>query len=140
MELSEALFNLVHTVRINMQKEIKLNALGLSPMHFKSLKVISKIENCTGQKLADFMGRDKAQINRLIKELISQELITKIDNENDKRSQFLVLSEKGVKIIKVFKKAEKKVFNKMIHELTPEQIANFVEVSQKLKNNLSQID
>ncbi|MGJ8694075.1 MAG: MarR family winged helix-turn-helix transcriptional regulator [Thalassotalea sp.] len=136
MELSEALFSLVHAVRNNMKDEIKSLALYLSPMHLKSLKVISLIEGCTGQKLADFMGRDKAQINRLIKELVSQELITKTDNEQDKRSQYLELSVKGMDIMKLFKSAEKKVFNQMITDIPAEQVESFIEVAHQLKNNL----
>jgi|TARA_R110000803_G_scaffold76020_1_gene140416 DNA-binding MarR family transcriptional regulator len=137
MELSEALFSLVHTVRINMKHEIKLLTLDLSPMHLKALKVISFIDHCTGQKLADFMGRDKAQINRLIKELVSQELITKVDNEKDKRSQFLVLSAQGTEIMTMFKKVEKKVFNSMIKDIPATQIEDFVALTQRLKNNLT---
>ena len=45
MELSEALFNLVHAVRNNMKQEIKLLNIDLSPMHLKSLKVISHIDD-----------------------------------------------------------------------------------------------
>ena len=109
-------------------------------MHLKSLKVISIIDNCTGQKLADFMGRDKAQINRLIKELVSQELITKIDNENDKRSHLLKLSIKGDKIIELFKTAEKRVFNKMASDISPEKIDDFIQLTQILQSNLTTKD
>lgn len=137
MELSEALFSLVHSVRNNMKHEIKLLDLDLSPMHFKSLKVISMIEGCTGQKLADFMGRDKAQINRLIKELVSQELIVKEENENDKRSQFLVLSATGREIMQMFKTIEKRVFSQMVGDISAEKIDTFIEVTQKLKSNLA---
>ncbi|MBU2925993.1 MarR family transcriptional regulator [Colwellia sp. 4_MG-2023] len=137
MELSEAIFGLVHAVRNNMKQEIKLLSIDLAPMHLKSLKVISIIDNCTGQKLADFMGRDKAQINRLIKELVSQELITKIDNENDKRSHLLKLSIKGDKIIELFKIAEKRVFNKMANDISPEKIDDFIQLTQILQSNLN---
>lgn len=136
MELSEALFSLVHAVRSNMKQEIKQLAIDLSPMHLKSLKVISIIDDCTGQKLADFMGRDKAQINRLIKELVNQELITKTDNVNDKRSHLLTLSVKGVEIIGLFRTAEKCVFNKMVNDIPTEKIDDFIQLTQILKNNL----
>ncbi|AZQ84885.1 MarR family transcriptional regulator [Colwellia sp. Arc7-635] len=136
MELSEALFSLVHAVRSNMKQEIKQLAIDLSPMHLKSLKVISIIDDCTGQKLADFMGRDKAQINRLIKELVNQELITKTDNVNDKRSHLLTLSVKGVEIIGLFRTAEKCVFNKMVNDIPTEKIDDFIQLIQILKNNL----
>ena len=138
MELSEALFSLVHAVRNNMRQEIKLLEIDLSPMHLKSLKVISMIDDCTGQKLADFMGRDKAQINRLIKELVSQELITKKDNEKDKRSQLLTLSVKGNERIVLFKTAEKHVFDKMANDIPPEQMKDFIQLTQVLKCNLQE--
>lgn len=138
MELSEALFNLVHAVRNNMKQEIKLLNIDLSPMHLKSLKVISRIDDCTGQKLADFMGRDKAQINRLIKELLSQELIIKTDNEKDKRSHLLTLSVKGIEIITLFKTAEKQLFDKMVNNVSAEKIADFIALSQTLRANLNE--
>ncbi|MEH6595845.1 MAG: MarR family transcriptional regulator [Colwellia polaris] len=138
MELSEALFNLVHAVRNNMKQEIKLLNIDLSPMHLKSLKVISHIDDCTGQKLADFMGRDKAQINRLIKELLSQELIIKTDNEKDKRSHLLTLSVKGIEIITLFKTAEKQLFDKMVNNVSAEEIADFIQLTQTLKANLNE--
>ena len=138
MELSEALFNLVHAVRNNMKQEIKLLNIDLSPMHLKSLKVISHIDECTGQKLADFMGRDKAQINRLIKELLSQELIIKTDNEKDKRSHLLTLSVKGIEIITLFKTAEKQLFDKMVNNVSAEEVADFIQLSQTLKANLNE--
>ena len=138
MELSEALFNLVHAVRNNMKQEIKLLNIDLSPMHLKSLKVISRIDDCTGQKLADFMGRDKAQINRLIKELLSQELIIKTDNEKDKRSHLLTLSVKGIEIITLFKTAEKQLFDKMVNNVSAEKITDFIQLSQTLRANLDE--
>ncbi|WP_159820382.1 MarR family winged helix-turn-helix transcriptional regulator [Colwellia sp. 20A7] len=137
MELSEAIFGLVHTVRNNMMQEIKLLSIDLAPMHLKALKVISIMDDCTGQKLADYIGRDKAQINRLIKELVSQELITKIDNKNDKRSHLLKLSVKGDKIIALFRTAEKRVFNKMANDISPEKIDDFIQLTQILQSNLS---
>ena len=138
MELSEALFNLVHAVRNNMKQEIKLLNIDLSPIQLKSLKVISHIDDCTGQKLADFMGRDKAQINRLIKELLSQELIIKTDNEKDKRSHLLTLSVKGIEIITLFKTAEKQLFDKMVNNVSAEEIADFIQLTQTLKANLNE--
>ena len=136
MELGEALFSLLHTVRNNIIKQVRLLDADLSPMHLKSLKVISKITECTGQKMADFMGRDKAQINRLIKELVNQELVIKTDNENDGRSQILSLSTRGHELIKQFNKIEKQVMSTMVTDIAPEQIEQFIQLASKFKNNL----
>ncbi|MGB3386009.1 MAG: MarR family transcriptional regulator [Marinomonas sp.] len=137
MNLNEALFSLIHTVRNTMIQQLKSLDMNLSPMHLKSLKSVSKIEQCTGQKLADFMGRDKAQVNRLIKELVNQELLIKKDNEKDKRSQLLILAASGEALIEEFNKVENEVFSAMASELEPEQIEDFIQLTQKFKSNLN---
>ncbi|GAA6183464.1 MarR family transcriptional regulator [Aliiglaciecola sp. NS0011-25] len=136
MELNEALFSLLHTVRNTIIEQVKQLDSDLSPMHLKSLKVISKIDDCTGQKLATFMVRDKAQINRLIKELVNQELVIKSCNENDGRSQILSLSSRGKKFIDKFNKIEKQVFDTMLKDIEPDEVANFIELAKKFKSNL----
>ncbi|GHB77404.1 hypothetical protein GCM10008107_28640 [Psychrosphaera saromensis] len=83
MNLNGARFNLMHTVRNTMINKIKALDMNLSPMHLKSLKIISTIDDCTGQKLAGFMGRDKGLNQRII----SQNFLIKKDNEKDKRSE-----------------------------------------------------
>ncbi|MDU0356443.1 MarR family transcriptional regulator [Paraglaciecola aquimarina] len=136
MELSEALFSLFHAVRNNISQQVKLLDPDLSLMHMKSLKMISSIEDCTGQKLADFMGRDKAQINRLIKQLVNQDLLIKTDNKNDGRSQILSLTQRGKDFITKFNRVEKQVFNKMTDGLPQAQLDNFIQLAQTFRNNL----
>ncbi|REL32266.1 MarR family winged helix-turn-helix transcriptional regulator [Thalassotalea euphylliae] len=136
MELSDTLFELIHSVRMNILTKVKQLDFDLTPMHLKSLKVISKIDLCTGQKLANFMGRDKAQINRLIKELVTQGLVIKKDHAQDKRSQLLVLTSSGQAIMAAFKQAEQEVFEKMLTDIPASQISAFTEIASKLKANL----
>ncbi|MFA3792177.1 MarR family winged helix-turn-helix transcriptional regulator [Aliiglaciecola sp. SL4] len=136
MELNEALFSLFHTVRNKIIEQVKQLDSDLSPMHLKSLKVISKIENCTGQKLATFMARDKAQINRLIKELVNQELVIKTSNKNDGRSQILSLSGKGTQYLDKFNKIEKQVFNTMLKDIEPQKVELFIQLANEFKGNL----
>jgi len=119
-----------------MIQQLKSLDMNLSPMHLKTLKAVSKIEQCTGQKLADFMGRDKAQINRLIKELVNQKLLVKTSNEKDKRSQLLVLAASGEALIEQFNQVEKDVFDVMAAELEGDQIEEFIQITQKFKTNL----
>ncbi|REL36257.1 MarR family winged helix-turn-helix transcriptional regulator [Thalassotalea euphylliae] len=136
MELNDTLFELIHSVRMNILTKVKQLGFDLTPMHLKSLKVISKIDLCTGQKLANFMSRDKAQINRLIKELVTQGLVIKKDHAQDKRSQLLVLTSSGQAIMAAFKQAEQEVFEKMLTDIPASQISTFTEIASKLKANL----
>ncbi|MGJ8681727.1 MarR family winged helix-turn-helix transcriptional regulator [Paraglaciecola sp.] len=136
MKLNDVLFELMHTVRNTMMLKLKSLHPELSPMHFKSLKVITKVPECTGQKLAERMGRDKAQINRLLKELVTSGLITKTENKKDKRSQLLELTTGGLEIMAGYKKVETEVFDSLIQDITPQELKQFIYLSEKLKTNL----
>ncbi|WP_133471345.1 MarR family winged helix-turn-helix transcriptional regulator [Paraglaciecola marina] len=140
MNVNEALFSLMHLVRNNMSQRLKAIDQNLSPMHMKSLKIISNIEECTGQKLANFIGRDKAQINRLIKELVLQKLLIKKDNPKDKRSQLLALTDSAKELIEEFTKVETELAKVMSTDIEPEKIDEFIVVSQKLKANLEKLN
>ncbi|GAB2696543.1 MarR family transcriptional regulator [Aliiglaciecola sp. 3_MG-2023] len=136
MELNEALFSLFRTVRTNIIEGVKQLDSDLSPMHLKSLKVISKIEDCTGQKLATFMSRDKAQINRLIKELVNQQLVVKTSNKNDGRSQILSLTGQGKTYLDKFNTIEKQVFDTMLKDIEPQKVEFFIQLAKEFKSNL----
>lgn len=138
MNVNDALFSLMHSFRNNMMHEIKMLDLDLSPMHLKSLKIISTIEGCTGQKLAAFMGRDKAQINRLIKDLVNQEFVIKTCDTKDKRIQHLTLSPSAEEVVSQFNLVENKVVNAMSKGIEAEKIEQFIEIANKLKNNLTE--
>lgn len=136
MNLHDVLFSLMHKIRGEISGELQMLGGDLSPMHMKSLKVISVLEDCTGQKMAQFMNRDKAQINRLVKDLVTQELIEKQVNPEDKRSQLLVLSEKGNEVLKEFNRVETQVFDRMTKGVNEADLKRFVEVANCFNQNI----
>ncbi|QPG04837.1 MarR family transcriptional regulator [Salinimonas marina] len=136
MKLNDALFELMFAVRSTTLSKIKSLHPELSPMHFKALKLTTKISECTGQKVAEKMGRDKAQINRLLKELVEKGLLYKTENANDKRSQLLNLTDDGKKIIASFEKVENEINQLLVKDITSDELATFIHISEKLKTSL----
>ena len=72
------------------------------------LKHIHETENCTANYLADITERDKGQVTRLVQEVVNQELVIKTQNPHDKRSQFLLLTEKGLGFYQQLQKQTKR--------------------------------
>lgn len=136
MKLNDALFELMFNVRNTTINKIKLLHPELSPMHLKSLKIINKTSECTGQKMAEMMGRDKAQINRLVKDLVDKSFLYKTENPRDKRSQLLNLTEKGNKIINSFKSVENEIHQALTQDVTKEELEKFINIAQKLNSSL----
>lgn len=136
MKFNDALFNLLNTIRNTILLEIKNTSLALPPMQLKALKIIKQIEGCTGQKLASYLGRDKAQINRLIKELSENDLVRKVPCETDKRSQIISLTASGEHVLSVFVQVEERVFTDMLKNISGEDQETFQRLVVAFKDNL----
>ena len=136
MKFNDALFNLLNTIRNTILLEIKNTSLALPPMQLKTLKIIKQIEGCTGQKLASYLGRDKAQINRLIKELSENDLVRKVPCETDKRSQIISLTTGGERALAVFVQIEDSVFSDMLKNVSEQEREMFKKLVITFKDNL----
>lgn len=118
---------------------INANELGLSALHINILNIVQASEQnrCTANKIAQVMKRDKAQIARLIKELLALNLIIKLPNPDDKRSQLLVLTDEGCILMNKISHTEKMVQQKLEQGISSEDLATFNRVAKIMINNLS---
>ena len=132
----EATFHLAHAIKQQLNNQLDIQNLGISPMHVRVLKIIGEIPGSTAMDIAVLFKRDKAQITRLVNHLIDQELITKKPNPNDKRSQFLELTATGEVLQGKLKALSDKMESRMIEGIKEEDLEIFSQVAQQMKNNL----
>ncbi|WP_167512741.1 MarR family winged helix-turn-helix transcriptional regulator [Aliivibrio finisterrensis] len=136
-ESLDSLFTLVHTLKRNLHDHIEELHLGITPMHVRVIKIINHKPHCTAVDIAHYLNRDKAQVTRLLSSLLTQELIIKEPNPEDKRSQCLRITESGKEIMKKISGIDNKMFEKMSKDLSEAEIAEFKRVSEKMVNNLN---
>ncbi|GAB4302720.1 MAG: MarR family transcriptional regulator [Methylophaga sp.] len=137
----ESLFRLVHAVKRQLQVQAEQLNLGISPMHIRVLKIIDRKSPCTAVDIASFLGRDKAQITRLVGSLMEHGLITRQPNPNDKRSHYLRTTAAGEAIVRKISTIDKKTLQLMTKDLEPEALSEFQRISQLMADNLgSQTD
>ncbi|GAB3476073.1 MarR family winged helix-turn-helix transcriptional regulator [Marinomonas epiphytica] len=120
-----------------MLKQIEELNLDISPMHVRTLKIIHLTESCKASDIANVMHRDKAQITRLISPLIKDNWVVKVDNPNDKRSQYLSLTEQGEDLIDTINQIETRVFDKMTQNIPKKELQDFLETCELLNSNLT---
>lgn len=123
-----------------MLKNLAGAELNVAPMHIRSLHLIKSIDKCTAANIAETMERDKAQVTRLINDLIKQDLITKTPNPEDKRSQYLSLTDHGKEVLGEMKKVAEKVHKEMHQGIDSKDIENFYRTAAAMTNNLCQQD
>ncbi|PQJ49176.1 MarR family transcriptional regulator [Vibrio jasicida] len=131
------LFHLVHVLKRQLHEQVEQLELPIAPMHVRVIKIISKQSPCTAMDVVNFLNRDKAQVTRLIKTLIEEGFIEKRPNPEDKRSQCLLTTEKGNKVLNKIKTVDDEIFQKMTLDVSEEELEAFQLVAGKLAENLS---
>lgn len=131
------LFKLVHCLKRNMQEQIEILGVDISPMHLRVLKIIIAKPSCNAADIASFLQRDKAQVTRLLNQLIRLDLIKKEVNEADKRSQHLCITSGGQELMSQLVDKDKVVFDKMTSSLTNKELDIFENVIRKMTDNLN---
>lgn len=134
--LIESMFRLMRSFKSCLSAELEAEGLSIAPMHMKTLKMIATMEECTAQRIAQSINRDKAQVNRVIQELVAQEMIERTLNPADKRSQLLQLSGKGETALQSMNAVENRVLCRMTHGINLENQQTFITLAEQLRSNL----
>ena len=132
----DTLFHLVHGVKRQLQSIASSIDEDLAPMHIRVIKIIDRKKLCTAIDIANYLNRDKAQVTRLISTLIKKGLITKQPNKDDKRSQFLIISNEGEDVIKAIAQFDKNIMEIMTRDLEENEIKEFERVAKLMTANL----
>ena len=137
LSMQDNIMALFYQFKGRMLQALSETGTSVAPMHVKSLHIINRKSPCTAQDIALTMGRDKAQVTRLINDLIARSLVFKEPNPNDKRSQFITLTETGQELVKVMAKVQKEVMDFMQKDISEEDLAAFNRVAVAMTDNLS---
>ncbi|GAA6186620.1 helix-turn-helix domain-containing protein [Aliiglaciecola sp. NS0011-25] len=137
MDLRESIFGLAQAYRTHIKDAVNANELGLNGMHVRCLHTIAKLPQCTANTIVQQLGKDKAQIARLIKDMIAKGWLEKKSSEQDKRSQILTLSKSGAQLQQQLSHLEKNLEESITAGLTTQEVEDFQRVSTKMLANLA---
>ncbi|CAH6794463.1 Transcriptional regulator, MarR family protein [Vibrio chagasii] len=132
----ESIFRLVHSLKRQMSEQIESLDSEIAPMNIRVMKIITKKSPCTAIDIAHFLNRDKAQVTRLVNALINQELVKKSPNPEDKRSQLLVLTNKGEEIMTKVSNIDREMLQRMTKGMAEDELEQFRKVANKMAKNL----
>jgi DNA-binding MarR family transcriptional regulator len=136
--VNESILQVFSGFKSALKRKYRMLSLTISPMHFRSLQVISRNSECTSQKVADSLNRDKSQIARLIGELVTQGYVETQPGLTDKRNRLLALTPAGKAVMKDLQLVEKSVVNRMVKGLSRQELNQFVAISKKMSDNIKQ--
>jgi MarR family transcriptional regulator, multiple antibiotic resistance protein MarR len=131
-----SLFRLLRFLKAHMDQNLKDQGIGLTGMQVRTMKNIRMNENCTTQSISKLMNCNKAQVTPLVKELIKQKLVTKEANSIDKRSHFLILTDKGNELFERLRPTEYQIIKTMTRGLNKKELDEFTEKLNLMSENL----
>lgn len=137
MTLREYIFSLSQYYRVNIRAAVNASELGLNAMYVRCLHVIANTPACTANYIVKNMGRDKAQIARLIKEMIAKGWLEKHPSSEDKRRQILSLSASGKQLQQKISLLEQELENTILSGLSTQDVSDFQRITGKMLSNLS---
>lgn len=139
--IGEALHQLLHAYKRALQQSYQARGIDFGIGHIRSLKVINAHQAtpaspCTARQIVARLQRDKAQIARLVKDLLAAELIDKHDNPEDRRSQILRLTPVGEAMLARIQEAEQHASLRMARGLSQDEMHAFVRLAKSMTGNL----
>jgi DNA-binding MarR family transcriptional regulator len=81
-------------------RQLAIHGIDMTIEQFKVMVVLWKEGSCTQQNIADFVGKDKTSVTRLIAGLEKRSLIQRATGCQDKRCNHVTLTPQGVALEK----------------------------------------
>ena len=113
-------------------RQLSLHGIDMTIEQFKVMVVLWKEGNSTQQNIADFVGKDKTSITRLIAGLEKRSLIGRATDENDKRCNLVTLTPQGIALEKPTMEVLQQANESLQKHFNPEELAITLRVLKQM--------
>jgi MarR family transcriptional regulator, transcriptional regulator for hemolysin len=121
--------------RTNESSDIKLTIDQFGLLH----GISTILQEVVQQDMADILGKDKSSILRLIDSLEEQKLVKRVVDPNDRRRNFLVVTDLGHEVIKHYLKIEFQLLDELQKGLTESDLETFYKVVRTIQCNAEKL-
>lgn len=106
--------------------------IGLTKPQFFILNLLSKREKCTVSELADEMFVKPSAITTMIDRLYKSGFVLRERDEEDRRVVYVQLSEKGKEMLEHARAERRKIIERYLKQLQPDELEQFVRIIEKI--------
>lgn len=115
--------------------ELEKNGISLSPEQFHLLKIIASKEDSIQSELAEILQLDKSGIMRHIDQMEAKGLVQRVNDANDRRKKYIVLTEAGDTELEKCKSVINGLGDRILGNISDAELLIFKQVLSKLKQN-----
>jgi MarR family transcriptional regulator, organic hydroperoxide resistance regulator len=121
-----------HTARTYLTRQLSLHGIDMTIEQFKVMVVLWKEQRSTQQNIADFVGKDKTSITRLIAGLEKRSLIKRVTDAADKRCNLVTLTPQGIALEKPTMEVLNKANADLHRNIDPDELAITLRVLKQM--------
>lgn len=100
--------------------------------HHRALHFINRAPGTTVNNLLEILGVTKQSLNRVLRTLIEDELVSSTVGAQDRRERHLSLTEKGISLEKRLSEAQRKRVRAAFEKAGPESVEGFRKVLENI--------
>ncbi len=124
-------------IRQYAQKQFNLHQIDITTEQWVLLKILEENKGISQVQLAEIALKDTASITRMIDIMEKKNLLSRIDDANDRRRFTLSLTDKGLSYIKQHMPVVKAVREQGIKGFSRQELATLKALLEKLQKNMS---
>lgn len=111
-----------------MKDDLAKKGIGnnLNKSHIRTLFLVGKKKNLISSDLGKLIGLERGSVTTLVKYLMEEGYLDKVQCENDKRKQFLTLTEKGRRTVEELNVLYVREISHAFSKLDNEEIEKFI--------------
>jgi DNA-binding MarR family transcriptional regulator len=109
-----------------------LQGTNIGTSEHESLHFISKNNGTSQEKLSNFLNVDKSAVARMVANLEKKGYIYRLQDESDKRSKKLFITDKAVHIKNLTSSGESFFYEWLLEDINPDEIKIFLKVLNEL--------
>ena len=136
LELGRAMTDLKNHLRRNIQLRIREQGIDLTFEMLEILSCLWKKDGVNQQELADLTLRDKSGITYLIDNLVRRDIVTRVEDEKDRRNRLVFLTEKGLVLKEQLKSWGADLYDSAIPDIDTQQLQDSLDLVNKMIANV----
>lgn len=134
--LSDSLHRFTHAYRAGLRAAAREADIPVAVTHIRVMKAICHRPQSTTHSIAKLMSRDKAQIARVLNEMLEAGLIVKTPNPEDRRSHWLTPTPAGERLMTRIHELERQTAERMTAGLSEADITQFLQLINHMSDNM----
>ncbi|MDB5009080.1 MAG: transcriptional regulator, MarR family [Mucilaginibacter sp.] len=138
IEFCQSIFELRYKLRKMFQVKLKEAGISISFEVLEIMKQLSSHDGLNQQELADMLFKDKSSMTYLIDNMVKAGLVTRKEDEKDRRNKLILLSRKAHELIKELSPMASECYAALAKDIAGQDIKAGIKMLMKMNSSLAE--